>query len=83
MALTENVVVVGAGAMGAVYACKFFEMDKSCVSLLGGGKRGRRLRDEGLVVNDKRIFPRVQDPENVNSPADLIIVAVKHQHLAP
>jgi 2-dehydropantoate 2-reductase len=81
MASEGKIVIVGAGAMGAVYASRFFDLDESRLSLLAGGERGTRLRKEGLIVNGRRFFPFVQDPEGDAPPADLIIVAVKHHHL--
>ena len=42
---------------------------------------GERLRKEGLIVNGKRYFITVIPPEDLLTPADLIIVAVKYHHL--
>jgi ketopantoate reductase len=46
----ERISVIGAGAMGAVYASKFYDMDKSCIFLIAGGHRYARLSDKGLFV---------------------------------
>ncbi len=46
----ERISVIGAGAMGAVYASKFYDMDKSCISLIAGGHRYARLSGKGLFV---------------------------------
>jgi ketopantoate reductase len=35
----ERISVIGAGAMGAFYASKFFDMDKNCISLVAKGER--------------------------------------------
>ena len=49
----ERISVIGAGAMGAVYASKFYDMDGCCISLIAGGGRCSRLREKGLFVNEK------------------------------
>jgi 2-dehydropantoate 2-reductase len=77
----KKITVIGAGAMGSVYAAKFFEMDKDCVSLVAKGERYGRLRAQGLTVNDKHYAIPVIDVEEETPPSDLIIVAVKHHHL--
>lgn len=77
----ERTSVIGAGAMGAVYASKLFDMDKSCVSLIARGPRCARLRDQGLFVNGKHYAIPVLSPEEDMPPSDLILVAVKNHHL--
>jgi 2-dehydropantoate 2-reductase len=77
----KKIAVVGAGAMGSVYAAKFFEMDKDCISLVAKGERYVRLRTQGLKVNDRQYALPVIDVEEKVPPSDLIIVAVKHHHL--
>jgi 2-dehydropantoate 2-reductase len=67
--------------MGAFYASKFFDMDPLSISLVAGGARARRLREEGLIVNGQRYLLPVTGPEEGTAPADLIIVGVKDQHL--
>jgi 2-dehydropantoate 2-reductase len=81
MGSIRDISIVGAGAMGAFYASRFFDMDVSSVSLIAGGKRYNRLKEEGLVVNGKCYNVPVVHPEQAASPADLIMVAVKHHHL--
>jgi ketopantoate reductase len=44
----RKIAVIGAGAMGSVYAAKFFEMDKDCISLVAKGERYARLKAQGL-----------------------------------
>lgn len=81
MLLIERISVIGAGAMGATFACKFFEMDKNCISLVARGERYDLLKDKGLIVNNKHYSLPVIRPEHKPPHADLIIVAVKHHHL--
>jgi len=81
MAVSFNKIsIIGAGAMGAFYAARFFEMDPHSVSIIAGDERHARLRERGLVVNGKHYDFRLVRPEEA-SPADLVLVAVKHHHL--
>ena len=81
MSSIERVSVIGAGAMGAFYASKFFDMDRSCISLIARGERADRLMGKGLIINNKHYSVPVVRPEDKAPPSDLIIVAVKHHHL--
>ena len=77
----ETVSVIGAGAMGAVYASKFYDMDKACVSLVAEGRRYERLKEKGLIVNNVHYLIPVVRPDDEVPASDLIIVALKHHHL--
>jgi 2-dehydropantoate 2-reductase len=77
----ERISVIGAGAMGAFYASKFFDMDKNCISLVAKGERYDRLKKKGLIVNNRYYSLPVIGPEEKSSPSDLIIFAVKSHHL--
>ena len=77
----NKIEVIGAGAMGAFYASKLFDMDDNSIALIAKGDRYDRLKESGLTVNS-RLYPfRVIKPDDPSPPADLIIVAVKHHHL--
>jgi 2-dehydropantoate 2-reductase len=76
-----KVAVLGAGAMGASFASKFFDVEDISTSLVARGERYDRLKKDGLVVNGKEYFIPVIHPDEVASPADLIIVALKNHHL--
>jgi 2-dehydropantoate 2-reductase len=77
MSEIKKVSIMGAGAMGAYYASKFFRMDPVSVSLIAGGERRTRLQERGLTVNGVHYPVRVSDAEQAAAPSDLIIVAVK------
>lgn len=77
----KKITVIGAGAMGSVYAAKFFDMDKDSITLVAKGERYGRLKAQGLTVNDRHYALPVLDVEEKAPPSDLIIVAVKHHHL--
>ncbi|MDY0095560.1 MAG: ketopantoate reductase family protein [Candidatus Vecturithrix sp.] len=77
----QQVTILGAGAMGSVYASLFFEMNPAGVSFMAKGERAERLQAQGIVVNDKRYAIPVVTPDDMSPPSDLIIVALKHHHL--
>ncbi len=76
-----HVTILGAGAMGSVYASLFFEMNPAGVSFMAKGERAERLQAQGIVVNDKRYAIPVVTPDDMSPPSDLIIVALKHHDL--
>jgi 2-dehydropantoate 2-reductase len=77
----ETVAILGAGAMGAYFASRFYEAAGFSTTLVARGPRGDRLRSDGLVVNGTRYLLPVTHPDEATAPADLIIVALKHHHL--
>ena len=77
----RKVAILGAGAMGAYFVTQFLEADEITAGVVARGKRADRLTKHGLVVNGKAIPIPVIDPDQVNVPADLIIVALKNYHL--
>jgi len=78
----ETISIVGAGALGGAYASILHDMDDHCVSFIASGDRLGRLRKNGLIVNGKAYRIPVLGPEDLLPPADLIIVAVKHNQLS-
>jgi 2-dehydropantoate 2-reductase len=76
------VAILGAGAMGAAYASKFYDADPASISFVANGKRAARLRTDGLIVNGQHYAIPVYTPSDNAPPADLILFALKHQHLA-
>ncbi|HIZ98317.1 MAG TPA: 2-dehydropantoate 2-reductase [Candidatus Janibacter merdipullorum] len=73
--------VVGAGAMGAMYAAHFVEGGTE-THLVASGERAERLRTAGVRVNGTPLDAPVLDPDDAGStPLDLAVVAVKHHHL--
>lgn len=79
----ETVAVVGAGAMGAMYADHLHRAGLRTL-LVARGDRAERLRREPVRVNGEPLDLEVVDPLADDPPpptADLVIVAVKHAHL--
>ena len=78
----RTVSILGAGAIGATYASLLYDADPTCVSLVAGGERYERLTRQGLIVNGVSYHIPVLRPEDTAPPADLVLVALKHHHLA-
>jgi 2-dehydropantoate 2-reductase len=77
----KRVVVLGAGAMGGFFLSRFLDAPGFETAVAARGQRKKRLETEGLVVNGKQYTAGVVDPDEADSPVDLIIVAVKNHHL--
>lgn len=75
----ENILVAGAGALGALYGHKFIEKKKN-IFFLAEGKRKTRLETEGLIVNGKKYPVKCTDGNSQFKP-DLILIAVKYHNL--
>lgn len=76
----RSVLLVGAGAVGSSVAGIIAERDPVAVSVLAGGSRLPRYRAEGFLLNGVRRDFTLATPAQ-QSEADLVIVAVKNQHL--
>ncbi len=77
----QNVAIVGAGAMGAAYAALFSNAPGFHVSFVARDERYHRLAQDVLTVNGQSFAIPVRRPEDATTPADLVIVALKHHHL--
>jgi len=82
MKKTNKIVILGAGAMGAFFAARFFDADKGSTAVVARGERYDRLKRDGLVINGKQYAIPVVHPDQAGDPAELIIVAVKNHHLS-
>lgn len=81
--MIRRVAVLGAGALGAVYANIFHQAGIS-TRLVAKGERFERLQRDGFCINDTRYhLPVINAAEsNNNFTADLVIVATKYHQLA-
>jgi 2-dehydropantoate 2-reductase len=82
MKAIRRICIVGAGAMGTIYASRFYDVDREWVSFLAGRDRYVRLRTQGIVVNERPYTIPLIRPEDPCPPADLVLVAVKHHQLS-
>jgi 2-dehydropantoate 2-reductase len=80
----EQALIVGAGAVGLCVADSFYRYKSDCISILAGGERLKRYREEGLWVNGERkdwtLVSQADRPGTGLEP-DLIIIACKGHHL--
>jgi len=77
----KTIAILGAGAMGGAYAAMLNSAEAFETMFVARGPRAERLRRDGLIVNGLDLRLPVVGPEDGASPADLIIVALKHHHL--
>jgi len=78
----QRVAIVGAGAMGGMYAAHFAASGFD-VGFVARGERAERLRRRPLTVNGTPLVASVIDPDAEGvRPADLVLVAVKDRQLA-
>ncbi len=78
----KTVAIVGAGAMGGAYASMFSSAPDFSVFFVAGGERYHRLKAASFTVNGKDYEIAVKQPAEIESPVDLVLVALKHQHLS-
>jgi len=81
MQAINKVAILGAGAMGAAYA-SLFKAGGFEISFIAGGSRYERLRSQPIIVNGASYDVPVLHPSQRAEPVDLILVALKHHHLA-
>ncbi|MCQ2789413.1 MAG: ketopantoate reductase family protein [bacterium] len=73
----RNVLVIGLGAIGSIYATKFFDYDNACVKVLLDKSRLERYIEDGIIFNNQRYdFEYVLEYDRFYKP-DLIIIATK------
>ena len=81
MEAVRHVAILGAGAIGASLAARFFDAPGFSTVLVARAERAERLARDGLVVNGQAYHIPVIDPAASSPAADLVLVAVKHHHL--
>ena len=81
MTKINTISIIGAGAIGAAYAAMFSDAGIFSVSFVARGERYKRLKEGSLTVNGKQCAVPVIHPDEVEEPAHLVLVALKHHHL--
>jgi len=77
-----NVMLIGLGAIGVIYADRLHRASPDTFSVLVDEERKKRYEAEGIHLNEKPCSFSYITPEDDVSPADLFLVAVKQHHLA-
>ncbi len=75
----DNILVAGAGALGALYGHKFIQNRKTW--FLAEGERKKRLEQDGITVNGMRYNIQCRDSRDTDALPDLIFIAVKYHDL--
>jgi len=78
----KTIAILGAGAMGGAYAAMLNSVPEFETVFVARGARAARLAREGLIVNDRPLHLPVVPPDKATEPVDLVMVALKHHHLA-
>jgi 2-dehydropantoate 2-reductase len=77
----QSIALIGAGAIGALYA-SLFQTQGVGITIIASGERAERLRKNGFRVNETDYRPQVVDPSSPQaSPHGLVLVAVKYHQL--
>ena len=76
----KKVAIIGAGAIGCVYAYSLDKVLKDDFAFIANGKRKQKLEEDGLYLNGEKFNPRVVSSDDDFKP-DLIIVSVKNYQL--
>lgn len=77
--MQTSIAILGAGAMGLVFAARLQTVAK--VALVAEGERRQRLLN-GVTINDQHYDFPVKTGDDTSPPDDLVLVALKHQHPA-
>lgn len=78
--MVEEVAIIGAGAVGASYGSVFLKNGINKFSFVANGARAERLKNEGIIVNNERLFPNIATKEN-HGKIKLLMVLVKNYSL--
>jgi len=73
----SNVIIVGLGALGGIYAVKLQDHNPDCVRVLVDPERLKRYSADGVLFNGRRYDFRYVLPEPNPAKADLVIIATK------
>ena len=76
-----NILIVGLGAIGRIYASKFYNSGEHCLKILVDEHRLKKYSKEGIFYNNKEFFFDYVLPETKDYKADIIIIATKSYHL--
>lgn len=78
----ETISLIGLGAIGSANLAKISgSVPMGKIRVIASGERAERYRDKGVSVNGKTYKFPIYGPEEKIPPADLLIFAVKNNHL--
>ncbi|MBP2031987.1 2-dehydropantoate 2-reductase [Clostridium algifaecis] len=78
----KNVSIIGMGAIGCAYVSEISNnIDDVNIRIIAEGERAERYKKDGFIINGKKYFYHVVDPDEKCEVADLLIFSVKFDHL--
>jgi len=77
----KTAAMIGMGAVGAVYAKRLHHQYDAHFFAIADHERAKRLRRNGVTLDGEAFFPRICEPEQADSAADLILICVKNDQL--
>lgn len=73
----KNILIIGLGAIGSIYATKLYDFNPACIKVLLDKTRFKKYSENGIIFNgNKYNFDYVLDTET-DFKADLILIATK------
>lgn len=73
----KNILIIGLGAIGSIYATKLYDFDPTCIKVLLDKTRHKKYSENGIIFNGSKYnFDYILDTEK-NFKADLILIATK------
>ncbi|WP_461204638.1 ketopantoate reductase family protein [Clostridium sp. DL1XJH146] len=77
----QKIGLIGAGAIGASYCAQIVENTDLDFKIIASNERINRYTNNGIIINEKKYDFKYLRAEEDKEILDLIIVAVKYQHL--
>jgi 2-dehydropantoate 2-reductase len=78
----NSIYILGLGALGGLYAAKFYDMDANSVKIIADKKRIAIFQKTPPVINGKTYsFAYIEPGDQSQKPPDLLIIAVKSLQL--
>lgn len=77
----NKILIIGLGAVGSIYATRFYDWNPASIRVLLDETRIERYKKSGIIFNDKKYDFEYILPAEQNFKADLIIIATKNSDL--
>lgn len=77
----RSVAIIGAGAVGSYFIYGFSGLGDVSLCLVAEGERAARLKENGVIINEKVYRPEVKTPDEAHG-VDLLLVCTKYHGLS-
>ena len=78
--MKKKIGIIGAGAVGCSLGSRLYKTYANDFYFVAQGSRAQRLRKDGIVVNNERLYPKVCSRES-GEKMDLLLLCVKNYSL--